>query len=153
MPQGRTVAPAGPVRSHIATWSCSTPSTCLKLPIATSLEPSGETSSRDTPTAALALPAGEAVVQLWFTVTELDRYGSSAPVEASSVARPPCRTPPTVVKAPPTYRRVPKRLTVWTLARSIVGGRKLVTWEPSATLSRVRPLTAAPFTPLKIPPT
>ncbi len=152
VPHARSDAPPEP-RSHIAIWSCEVPSTCLKLPMATSLVPSGVRSSLETPTAALAEPAGEVGVQLWFTVTALPMYGSSAPVVASRVAMPPCGTPPTLVKAPPTNSRLPSRFTDCTLARSRVGVVKDVTFEPSARLSSTRPLVVTPLTAVKIPPT
>ena len=112
------------------------------------------TSRSVTPTAALASVEGLVVVQLWLTETLLDRYGSTAPVEAFTVARPAWATRPTVVKVPPTNSRLPTRrraLTAGTPPAS--AGANEVTREPSDTRSSTRPTAAAPLTVVNLPPT
>jgi hypothetical protein len=75
----------------------------LKLPIATSLLPSGVMSILDTPTRALAPPL--VGVQLWLTVTVLVMNESTTPVVAPIDTIPPAVWPPIWVNVPPTNSR------------------------------------------------
>ena len=86
----------------MTTWSRSSPSTVLKLPIATMRVPSGDVELGDADR-ALAGPFG----QLWLVATSMPMYASTAPVVAFSAASPPCGTVATVVKVPPTNSRLP----------------------------------------------
>src|SRR3954447_20382926 len=87
--------------------------------------PSGVTSMSETPTAAFAVQlagggllephVGLPATQLWFVATVDCTNGSTAPVVASTDARPLLAWPPRLVKVPPTKSRLPTRSSVCTM--------------------------------------
>ncbi len=130
------------VRSSTAIWARSRPSAVRKVPVATSLVPSGEMSKWATRRVPWRLVAK-------FTFS----FGSSAPVLTSTAASRPRATPSIDENAPPMYRSFPSTCESSTQLPTLTAALKLVSIEPSERFSLTRRFAATPFTVANSPPT